>query len=255
MIKLDGVDTTQLEMRLRALNKVVKKDLGSMIRQEARLLAVELARVTTPYGKSKSAKERGEAAVRRDIYKVYHTTGTAWGKIKAQEDKRLADIFWFAIKQRKYAAARKILASVGLDLKAFDKGVAHREKFTGGKVRGESRFVSRSDRTLKTYANKIAKRVGYAKSGWARCAMLLGGTRGIPAWVTRHAKKGYAPGYVVDRTRGARPYIILENRVPFIGRVLNRGTVSRAVKWRMQMLVKRMEKAKRAMVRKAGLKR
>ena len=54
----------------RLLNRYPEKvgrTLESLVKQEARGLAVELARNTRPYGFSQKAKKRGEKAVAKDI--------------------------------------------------------------------------------------------------------------------------------------------------------------------------------------------
>lgn len=83
---------------------------------------------------------------------------------------------------------------------------------------------------MKAYINKIIKRVGTAKAGWASCAQQLGGWRGIPGWVTRHAGKAVL-GNVYDATggQGSQQFVRMTNRVPWIDKCLNAGQIRRAL--------------------------
>ena len=96
----------------RLLNRYPEKvgrSLESLVKQEARGLAVELARNTRPFGFSQKAKKRGEKAVAGDILKVFATPDQAYESGKAA-DSTHADRFWANIQNRRFARARQALA-------------------------------------------------------------------------------------------------------------------------------------------------
>jgi hypothetical protein len=79
---------------------------------------------------------------------------------------------------------------------------------------------------LQTYINKVKKRVGMAKAGWAVCAdripdtgLASGGTRGIPQWVTRNKGATAPQKSRVDASttygQHSNPRVIMTNAVPW----------------------------------------
>ncbi|NDD54502.1 hypothetical protein EBZ39_11615 [bacterium] len=64
------VDDRDFRFALRRLADATKRDIGDVVRQQARLIAVNLAYQTQPFGDA-SGKARGQSRVRRDISHVY----------------------------------------------------------------------------------------------------------------------------------------------------------------------------------------
>jgi hypothetical protein len=90
--------------------EMVGRTLESLVKQEARGLAVELARNTRPFGFSEKAKQRGEKAVAGDIGKVFALPSDAYGKMR-MSDPAAADRFWANIQNRRFARAEQALRS------------------------------------------------------------------------------------------------------------------------------------------------
>jgi hypothetical protein len=88
----------------------VGRTLESLVKQEARGLAVELSRNTRPFGFSEAAKKRGEKAVAGDIGKVFALPSDAFEKTKLA-DPAAANLFWANIQNRRFARAEKVLQS------------------------------------------------------------------------------------------------------------------------------------------------
>ena len=98
---------------IRLLNRYPQKvgrTLESLVKQEARGLAVELARNTRPFGFSDKAKQRGEMAVAGDINRVFAVPSDAFEKTKTT-DPAAADRFWANIQNRRFARAEQALKS------------------------------------------------------------------------------------------------------------------------------------------------
>src|SRR5210317_1648784 len=93
-----GSDVARL---LRRYPDKVGRTLESLVKQEARGLAVELARNTKPFGFSQKAKKRGEKAVAKDILKVFATPDQAYESAKAA-DMTHANRFWAHIQNRRF---------------------------------------------------------------------------------------------------------------------------------------------------------
>jgi len=77
---------------LRHHTEKVGRTLGSLVKQEARGLAVELARNTRPFGFSEKAKKRGEGSVAGDIGMVFGLPSEAFTEIR-KSDPAAADRF------------------------------------------------------------------------------------------------------------------------------------------------------------------
>lgn len=70
---------------LRRYPKKVGRTVESFVKQEARGLAVELARNTRPFGFSEKAKRTGEKAVARDIGGVFALPSNAFEEIRKSD--------------------------------------------------------------------------------------------------------------------------------------------------------------------------
>lgn len=251
MIKVE-VDDSKLQRSLAELSILTGRDMKDILKQEARLFCVALAKYTQPFGLDQNAKAMGEAAVRRDIRKVYATPSWVWGEINKTNStaaKNAARAVMGYLQKKKYEEAEKILKRFGIQLSTgkFDARY-HKERFVGGKLKGRdySQIVA-EEKELEDYIRQKMKLVGFAKSGWASCARMLGGTRGVPAW----ARKNNAPAMVVDHSNSRDdPHFILVNAIDYTSRVLSASGMQGAVDERVFNLTVRIDKAAEANFRR-----
>ena len=206
----------------------VERTLESLVKQEARGLAVELARNTRPFGFSQKAKKRGENAVAGDILKVFATPDQAYESAKSADSKH-ADRFWAHIQNRRFARARKVLAESPSKWKNLPVGrldpKLHQKSRTGPQAnvtRKEPAQIVTSRKPLDAYIAKIQRRVGFAKGTWIKAAKAIGGrVRGAAQWTTRHRK---APGDARVKT-GSRPSVMLISRLDYMDDVTSEAGV------------------------------
>jgi hypothetical protein len=261
-----------------------KQSLAEVIRSQSRLVAVNLVFQTQPFGGSKatsgqdaSGKTLGEGAIERDIRKVYKTASDVFRDV-AKTSVQAARGFVSYIKSGRLDEARKILQRVNLRqhsegaanlgsrldsafVSNFDGGQSHREALAPMPRRPRIRknqkplMIIQNIGALKGYVKEVQKRVGIAKSGWATCAIILGGTRGrsptstgvsqqsVPAWVKRHAgNKG--SGSVIDRSNSVGDaYVDMMNHVPWIRNCLNAGQQRAALDIQREKMEKAIDKA------------
>ncbi len=242
MIKVD-VDFSGLDNKLRQIAKITEEEPAKLIVQETRLLCVELAKYTQPFGFDDAAKKQGEAALERDYQTVYRDASKIYEELKL-ENKNLADGFWKAFQQRKWDRAAQILRdskslSRNAPIQPFDGGTAHKQRFTRGRLRGvAASLVLQVQKGLKPFLAKEKGKVGFAKGGWANCAKQLGGTRGIPAWVTRHD----TPASVIDNTDAANPSVTIRNEVNYTSQVLSATAARQALRDRETKLTERIRR-------------
>jgi hypothetical protein len=93
---------------LRRYPEKVRRTLLSLVKQEARGLAVELARNTRPFGFSNKARKVGENSVAKDISGVFAAPSNAFAEMR-KSDPVAADRFWANIQNRRFKRAENNL--------------------------------------------------------------------------------------------------------------------------------------------------
>jgi len=275
------VDTSDLRKRMNEYALIVGKDVNRELRRHARLACVELANTTQPFGRKRADKESGELAVEVDISKVFYTAEPYGGFVngiseiayksfakRAAKSKRgfNADeaTLRFTDRVNGYAASNNTRALKKL-AKDFDwRGVVDRPDPAIHKAaRGGSRMKVKKQRgnmhlilggskgSLKGYINKVKKRVGMAKAGWAVCAekipdlgLASSGTRGIPQWVTRNKSAPAPQRSSVDASttfrRSSNPRVVMRNAVPWTSQNLTESAARTALNIARGKFVKEM---------------
>jgi len=253
-----SVDSSQVSGLLNQLADLTKKDFGELLRQEARLLAVELAKYTQPFGFDPKSKSQGEGAIKRDLFGGKQRVGIFVMLADSIIDQALATGVYQGANVRLFV--NKNGDVYGADKNDFWPNATmsqlasyHAEQFKNGVMSsagsytrdvGRWKFFTKKvirQSTGEKYYNQLIKHVGFAKAGWSVCAAQLGGTRGIPQWVTRHRK---APGRVEDNSNDpAKPSITLKNEIDFTRQVLSQAAEAKAVRDRVIKLEARVQAA------------
>lgn len=240
------IDDREFKAALLRFYASQKKSWPQVLRAQGRLIAVNLAYQTQPFG-NESGRSQGEGKTKADILKIYATPGQVYNEIEKQSAAS-AKAFWGMIQNRRFQTAKTFLSRLGIakfaeaEIGLMDDGQAHKSAKPPIPMRPRIkrsqrvvRIVANANR-LTTYMNRIVKRVGMAKSGWAACAKILGGMRGIPQWVTRHSNK-MGNGFVMDFTSRPSPYLILVNEIPWVDKCLNQGQMQRALDIQTQKMM------------------
>ena len=227
----------------------VGRTLESLVKQEARGLAVELARNTRPFGFSQKAKKRGESAVAEDIKTVFALPSDAFEKFSSDKP-AVAAKFWANIQNRRFSQAQKTLQSSGSqwsDVKVgrLDPKVHQQNRNVRGQVKRLTKpaAIVTSPKALNTYIAKIQKRVGFAKGSWINAAKAIGGrVRGAAQWATRHKQ---SPGTATIKT-GDKPAVTLINKLDYIEQV----KTSTGIELALQVAAGKLRKALAISLRK-----
>lgn len=221
------------------------KGIPGVVRAQARLMCVNLAHNTQPYGNDDAARFHGQNAVRRDLSKVFIGS------------ERLVEIARAGLSTRNRASHMLLVAAETGNLegmrtawqilsqrpitaaKSPDESWHQSQRNGRGRVRGKGRLmIVASDSALRLYRLRKEKLVGFAKSGWATAARMIGGTRGIAGWVTRN--KG--PGDAEDLTNDSdNPRVILTSSVRYISMVLPDTEVQAALKIQREKMQRAIE--------------
>ncbi len=235
-------NTSAVDARFKQMGWTAKNSLPGYLRQEARLTAVALAYQTQPFGDN--SQGAGIAATATDIRRVYATVGQVFKDINNAGS---AAGFWKAVVARQWTRAQKILAKSGNAfrltlIQPFDGGAAHRQlRNNQGRIpKSQKAVMIVQDATrLKTYVDLETKKVGFGKGGWVACARALGGTRGIPGWVSRQK----SPGTVVERYNTAISSVVMTNQVPYASEIITAGGKADAIRIAGQRLAKSVRAA------------
>jgi hypothetical protein len=227
----------------------VGRTLESLVKQEARGLAVELARNTRPFGFSDKSRNRGEGNVAGDISIVFATASEAYSEIE-KSDKAAADRFWAHIQNRRFARARQALAESPSKWKNLPVGRLdpkfHQQSRTGPQAnvtRKEPAQIVTSRTALETYIKRIQKRVGFAKAVWLNAAKAIGGrVRGSAQWATRHKQ---SPGNATVKA-GDKPAATLISRLDYMQDV----TTETGIKLALEVAAGRLRRALATSLRK-----
>jgi hypothetical protein len=261
------IESTGLEEMFRFYGAVKQKTLPDTLRIHARLLCVELARRTQPFGDKSGGEKIGEKAISRDLL----------GRGGGSKGKNRAGIFapltpfmqehalFNNTSENIRLFARKDGTVYGTDRAHFMPDAStstlrgiHKSNFVNGRMSaagGDTRDIGRwkfinqyfvMPDTLKDYIAMQHAKVGLAKSGWAWCAKQLknpvkgSATRGIPKWVTRHLGD-YGLGRVEDNADDqANPRITLTNTSKYADKVCRESERDAAVVIVVQKMIKQL---------------
>ena len=229
----------------RLLNRYPEKvgrTLESLVKQEARGLAVELARNTRPFGFSEKAKKRGEKAVAGDIIKVFALPSDAFEKtnpptpplpIDSGRTSRTVDSPRRKRRSNHPTRRGRIYPVGRLDPKLHQQSRTWRN---ANVTRRTPAQIVTSPKARDSYIAKIQKRVGFAKGSWINAAKAIGGrVRGAAQWATRHKQ---APGTATVKT-GDKPTVTLVNKLDYIEQV----TTATGIEIALRVAAGRLRKA------------
>ncbi len=214
-----------------------EKTIPEAVHLNARLLCVEFARRTQPFGNDQKV---GEKAIARDLLggkKRYGLFAPLTGFMAANaEEYSTGNVRLFVKKDGTVYGTDKAHFLTGASDSTMRQ--IHKSAFQNGKISsagsrsrdiGRWKFIDKyfvPGGTLDEYVKSQQAKSGLAKSGWAACANQLkkvipgSMTRGIPKWVTRHLSD-YNLGNVEDRTGNLfSPTVVLTNKCKYADKVL-----------------------------------
>ena len=242
------VEDREFRNSLRRYALAKKMEFAEAIKRQARLVAVNLAFQTQPFG-DEGGKKAGEGAIMADLIPargsnrgIFKPLNKYWMSEAVRMQQYAPDNFVrrFTTKNGRVWLSEEdqILTTKGA-IKSFHQGMrttsrkrptrAGMETRDIGRHKAGNRGVAESSQ-LMSYVASVQKKVGIAKSGWASCAKQIGGTRGIPQWVTRHSNRRQT-GSIIDNSKasGDEQYVLMQNNVPWIDKCLTENQMQRAL--------------------------
>lgn len=227
-----------------------KKDLGQILRQQGRLLAVQLALITRPTGKSSAVRDSQRKSIENDVLRglwSYERLAEKLGHAGTEWTKRVSE----AARAGNAAALRALFDGSTWEPVAINpavdtaKALSIRDPKTGKSRRNipvSQKQVVTAANSITNFARKRAEKGGIGKGGWAGAAVPLGGTRGIPGWVNKHSKHGTA---VDHASKDENPYVVLRNNVRYILTICDEAQVRAATVAQQNNFIRHLEHRKR----------
>ena len=247
-IKAHPGDLAALNLTLNRLAEGTGKTLKEVLPSQMRLLAADLASVTSPKGKGTRDNAKAMEKVIARISDVYPHPGAVVKKLQ-QVNQGAAGKFASFLTSRKVASAQKILneflPSLNITIGAFDGGSLHQSQREQKKI--TRRLLVAGYTRVASYAKKTARKVGFAKGGFATAASQLGGVRGIPGFATRQK----SPGTGIVTGDGKTLTVTMTNGVKYLRNALNSADESRAITHRTKQIESTLKRIQDRKVRQA----
>jgi len=249
------IQSDRFTAALARLMSTSKRTSAEIMRQQARLVFVEAAKITPPASEGKfgrAAEKQGRAAVAGDIASLYGTPGQAYDAVAATAP-AAASAFWLLHQSGDDEAASKVVYSaVSATFSAFDGGTLHKRMMTRrGRVNRRKKhvFFVRDPAELEAYTAAEQDHVWWLASGWAEAL------RGLGARLPYGVGKLPAPGALRISTEGNIISITARNEVGWASDVRD---LQRRVQWALdkqaRSLDKRWDFYLKKLARDSGLK-
>lgn len=246
--------TTDLRAALAKLDKVggVSRQLvRDQVEITARAFTREIVTQWTPPAgpdlRGTAAKKAGEAAVARDVRRVFPTASAAYASLPETQAAR----FWALLQRGDLTKAETLLRQFSDTARLRNASIVRRPDTTLHQRARRRGIVPRSTPaqqiitntgSLSTYIKTQQRRVGLLASGWLAAARYF--KIRLPAWVERHSTHGsISPSLLPSRT-----LYRITNNAPHNGDLPRKAT--RLAEIKMNQLRRRLPFAIRAEIRK-----
>ena len=254
------LDNHMLLERMKKLEEVTGKQVQDTLRRGARLLAVNLAYSTPPYGTNQEALALGERAIQNDILRVLQPLYPTILKHPSRSKSFFEDIG--TLNNKKLSASMKkangieALQAIFNNAGKFSKftvnanaeqahAIYHNTRNNYGRVRKgwQARNIIADPGSVATMIRGKQALVGLTKAAWAAAALKVNAnvknaTSGIPSWVKRHMDA--VPSDVEDNSHTMLPRIKMTSKIPWADKALNRSEYNDAVRIHREKLYKSM---------------
>lgn len=243
-VELDGYSFRELSRVVQRLAQVAGKTALETMVSQARLFCTDLVFCTRPLGgKGKDVKAEHEKKISARVNECYWTIGKAVEEMRAAGELGKSRAFQRFIRQKNFNAAAGVANEAlkmpyRFEVGPFDGGTIHKAERFKKNVRQV--LICTEKAAITRYMKQEIKQSGFAKAGYATAARDLGGTRGIPGFVTRHRN---APGKGRAMQSGDDLTVEIENSVPYAEKALDYGWMNTALdvrKSKIEKLIRRI---------------
>jgi hypothetical protein len=208
---------SSLVKTLKRVPAEIRRNGESILRQEGRSFAKELARQTLPIGLTDSAWKKSAFKIAGDIRRAVVSPARLYAMLEQKVSKSFAEEV-YAVMQGKDKKRNRTLAKLlstapapiaGLMLSSSVPAEVVKAARTGawGNVPSKEtgRAIVTKEEAIARFIKKMQRRIGMAKAGWAAAGFSISGraVSGMPAWagVGRHGTELGQGVYLKERNR------------------------------------------------------
>lgn len=244
-------DTTSFDHAFGLFMANSKRDVKLVLKQQAKLLTVDCAKLTPPFSKavfgnpaseSFAAQKRiGDAAVRTQVTGLFNPAANM-SDVKGALGPKTARLlkgylgsgefqkFKTFLERRKVQTQFVESANVGLHSASRDRG---------GRVRKKANMLVFNADSIRAVLKEKLSHVGRAKAGWKAAAQKFGVP--LPGWITRHSTPGDARDDTDDPTN---PSVTIWNKVGYASELASNSElriIERALAFRARAMMRQVE--------------
>ncbi len=248
-------DDLKFLRKMKKYEEVVGKEVEQLVKNAARLCALECMKLTGPRGKGSADKQRGEGKIRKDLRGLFTSVKPEWWKevINMGKNKReilrhtKTGIIW----------ARDTQETIDSEAGAW---VFHQKNWNNGKAKRlgllDRAIIKQS--VYRKYLRATIKKVGIAKAGWALAAQKCEADvrepmKGVPAWVEKNMGQSEA-SVSSKKGRGLSHSVSMTNKIRYARETLDTKNETFAVNLAKKKMTSMMNHAIRYVkAKEAGL--
>lgn len=196
-----SVDTSLFDRAVLRYKEGLGIDLPKAVRNSARLLALDLLRLTPP-----KSQGQGRSAVKRDIGRAM---------LLLDPEKIHNAVLKTAVQDQEFDVVQAFLKNVrgaggafsGSRLERFSPELHQRARNRQGRVTRSQKVLVIERSAYRSYVRQVQGHVGSTKYAWGAAAQRLGAS--VPGWILRHAP---VHGDFVEDDDKENPSVTLLNR-------------------------------------------
>ena len=217
-----------MDETLQKFAKLTGKTVEDGINDIARSVARKLADRVQPYGLKSDKGEKFKKSIGHQV-----------------------DTVWFGVTLGAFPASTDMKAAHHAARNGARKGTVPFRRFRKEKGNPWKELIPVTERD--SYKRKMQAKAGRAKGAWIEAGNAIGGPKlsGIAEWINRHATGGF--GSVTKTGTGLEYILTLENKTPYMSRILPPATVEEThalglkngFKRILKIIEKELEKANR----------
>lgn len=250
------IQSAEFDAALVRLISSSKRGAVEVMRQQAKLLFVEVAKVTPPAGgksgntlSGRAAEKAGQLAIVRDYHNIYGTRSRAYDDIRSAAGDQRAQAFWAQLANNNLPLANAILKdAVGKTLSPFDKGKAARSMIGKRRKKEVLFYVSDSENIAAAIAT-AQQHVWHLAGGWKDALLDLGAK--LPYGIA----KGSGPGLLKVTADDQRIDIRMINLTGYAKAIKGlQSQINFAMKVRTGALQRSWDDYMKRLARETGLK-
>lgn len=252
---LQPKSSRELNSAINDMAKMSKKTIDKFLPKQIRLLMVDFAKNTEPFGVGDSDEEPAAITKRLEarMRNIYPHPSWVVNMVKARDPAAgiaLGLILGGKTRGKKtIASAQQIIDSTipsrGITIGTFDKGALHNAQRGDKGVKRRLLCVNRKG--VDAYTKRTLRLYGFAKAGFANASKSIGGARGIPGWAKRNK---VAPGNAIMTGTGSGLTITVTNGVRHIRKALTVQRESVAMRFRATAMTLEFQRAQDAKLKK-----